>query len=478
MNRNVSSPFFVYICNCCFSNGVCYLNLIFMKIFRQEISESHYNIVKGERVVELLCRYKWFVLGENGANEMLTFREDGLLTISNKGKRRQGVWRYNTHARLVYLSKSPHSCYLSPFFWNKVVLVLRLREEDGYLFLINAAAKRFDCMVLEDFNAYASQWEQGQAVKREKVEFLKKMRSEPVKLVSKWEEMGVGEDLSDERFIRLAELWIENERLLKEKAALKQKQSNEKLKSDNARLLAEQKEMTERDFQRMSALEKQLNQLEQQRNEARDEVSQLIQRLIKEIELCIDLMKERQELNQQKNDALLQLDELKKQLESREQPDRPNQAEQPRQAEQPHQAQQPYRLEEQVQLIKQTFLRRIKMEVGSYLRSESLDIDITTDRILSKDKKYKKMKRKKIIVAITMAVLVVFAFSGFWSTIQYDETNSYFESVAYSSFLFIGAVSTILVYCVYAMNEESYKMELKRKIEEKLRNNFINSLKL
>lgn len=77
-----------------------------------------------------------------------------------------------------------------------------------------------------------------------------------------------------------------------------------------------------------------------------------------------------------------------------------------------------------------------------------------------------------------MAVLVVFAFSGFWSTIQYDETNSYFESVAYSSFLFIGAVSTILVYCVYAMNEESYKMELKRKIEEKLRNNFINSLKL
>ena len=118
------------------------------------------------------------------------------------------------------------------------------------------------------------------------------------------------------------------------------------------------------------------------------------------------------------------------------------------------------------------------MEVGSYLRSESLDIDITTDRILSKDKKYKKMKRKKIIIAITMAALVVFAFSGFWSTIQYDETNSYFESVAYSSFLFIGAVSTILVYCVHEMNEESYKMELKQKIEEKLRNNFINSLKL
>lgn len=475
MNRNVSSPFFIYICNCCFSNGVCYLNLIFMKIFRQEISESHYNIVKGERVVELLCRYKWFVLGENGANEMLTFREDGLLTISNKGKRRQGIWRYNTHARLVYLSKSPHSCYLSPFFWNKVVLVLRLREEDGYLFLINAAAKRFDCMVLEDFNAYASQWEQGQAVKREKVGFLKKMRSEPVKLVSKWEEMGVGEDLSDERFIRLAELWIENERLLKEKTALKQKQSNEKLKSDNSRLLAEQKEMTERDFQRMSALEKQLNQLEQQRNEAQDEVSQLIQRLIKEIELCIDLMKERQELNQQKNDALLQLDELKKQLEQPQPQQQPQQLEPPPLPDCQPQVDQ---YEENIRKFKESYLIWIKSRVEGYLQLESYNLTIETDLILSKDKKYKKMKRKKIIVAITMAVLVVFAFSGFWSTIQYDETNSYFESVAYSSFLFIGAVSTILVYCVHEMNEESYKMELKQKIEEKLRNNFINSLKL
>lgn len=357
MNRNVSSPFFVYICNCCFSNGVCYLNLIFMKIFRQEISESHYNIVKGERVVELLCRYKWFVLGENGADEMLTFREDGLLTISNKGKRRQGVWRYNTHARLVYLSKSPHSCYLSPFFWNKVVLVLRLREEDGYLFLINAAAKRFDCMVLEDFNAYASQWEQGQAVKREKVGFLKKMRSEPVKLVSKWEEMGVGEDLP--------------------------------------------------------ILKKQLEQPQQ--------------------------------------------------LEPPPLPDCQPQVDQ---------------YEENIRKFKESYLIWIKSRVEGYLQLESYNLTIETDLILSKDKKYKKMKRKKIIIAITMAALVVFAFSGFWSTIQYDETNSYFESVAYSSFLFIGAVSTILVYCVHEMNEESYKMELKQKIEEKLRNNFINSLKL
>ena len=48
-----------------------------MKIFQQEISESHRNVVKGQHVRGLLCEHKWFVLGENGVDEILTFWEDG-----------------------------------------------------------------------------------------------------------------------------------------------------------------------------------------------------------------------------------------------------------------------------------------------------------------------------------------------------------------------------------------------------------------
>ena len=42
-----------------------------MKIFKQEISDSHRNVVKGQQMAKILPSYAWFVLGENGADESL-----------------------------------------------------------------------------------------------------------------------------------------------------------------------------------------------------------------------------------------------------------------------------------------------------------------------------------------------------------------------------------------------------------------------
>lgn len=436
-----------------------------MKIFQQEISESHRNIVKSEGLKDLLCKHRWLVLGENGGDELLTFREDGVLTILNKGKRRQGIWRYNSHTRSVYLAKFDFTCNLLLFFWNKVVLVLQLQKNSGYLFLINAAyADRFDCMLLEDFNAYASQWEQGQAVKREKAESLKNMRTEQGKTVRKLEKMGVGKYLSEEQFAYLAELWAENEQTLKEEEAKKREQLRIKLKSAASHQLAEHMKMAEKKYS---------EQLKQQRREAEDEVSQLRQKLIKEIELCIDLMKEQEELNLQKNAAQQQLGELKKQSYNRE-PSGP--LVQPEPSERQKQPEPSDPLEQHILMVKNNLFKHIKVRVNSYLQSRSFYTDIEMDKTLDKDKKYKKIWMTKIIVMTVLATLMLFLFPELWNIIYYEGAIDYLGILLYTFFLFLFGGSTILAYCFFNLSEESYKAKLKDKIAEKHQNDFIDSL--
>lgn len=439
-----------------------------MKIFQQEISESHRNVVKGQHVRGLLCEHKWFVLGENGVDEILTFWEDGFLTISNKGKKRKGTWRYNSYNQSVHLVKSDFICDLRLFFWNRVVLVLQLREDNGYLFLINAAYKdRFDCMVLEDFNAYASQWEHEQAAKGQKMEALKNLKIGQKMILEELETMRTSGDLSGKLVTRLAELWAKNEQRLEEEVTRKQKRLREKQKSEVSHLLAEQKEMTKKYSGQVVELKE---QLELQKHEAHEEVSQLRNKLIKELDQNIALIGERRNLWEQKIDAQRKMNELKRQLDSREQPEQPKQPEAPKQPEPSD------RLEQLILTIKQDIFGLMKMKVKDYIRFRSLDIGIEMDIALDKDKKYKKMFMTKIIVITSLAVLVLFLLPYLWNIIYYDNLGDYLEILLYTSFLFIGGAFTILAYYFFNLSEDSYKVKLKGKIEEEHNNDFMDSL--
>ena len=73
-----------------------------MKIFQQEISESHRNLVKGQQMAKILPSYAWFVLGENGADESLIFYQNGTFVITQNNEEKKGLWQYNSTLQTLY----------------------------------------------------------------------------------------------------------------------------------------------------------------------------------------------------------------------------------------------------------------------------------------------------------------------------------------------------------------------------------------
>lgn len=69
-----------------------------MKIFQQEISESHRNVVKGQQMAKILPSYAWFVLGENGADESLIFYQNGTFVITQNNEEKKGLWAIQLHS--------------------------------------------------------------------------------------------------------------------------------------------------------------------------------------------------------------------------------------------------------------------------------------------------------------------------------------------------------------------------------------------
>lgn len=71
-----------------------------------------------------------------------------------------------------------HKCFAS-FFRNNEVLVLKLHQEDAYLFLIKSeCVNKFDYHVLEDFNTYAERWESAQIAKGKKEKFWEELKEQ------------------------------------------------------------------------------------------------------------------------------------------------------------------------------------------------------------------------------------------------------------------------------------------------------------
>lgn len=129
-----------------------------MKTFRLKIPDSCYTIGQRLQVKMLLLKHKWFVLGENGYEDLLTFHRNGALLIYLKEKETKGFWTYNTKTNSLALReiKNKPSRALRPFFWDSYLLVFKLHTLDEYLFLVNAD-KAYKLLVnpLDCFEKYA-----------------------------------------------------------------------------------------------------------------------------------------------------------------------------------------------------------------------------------------------------------------------------------------------------------------------------------
>lgn len=129
-----------------------------MKTFRLKIPDSCYTISQKLQVKMLLLKHKWFVLGENGYEDLLTFHRNGALLIYLKEKETKGFWTYNIKTNSLALReiKNKPSRALRPFFWDSYLLVFKLHTLDEYLFLVNAD-KAYKLLVnpLDCFEKYA-----------------------------------------------------------------------------------------------------------------------------------------------------------------------------------------------------------------------------------------------------------------------------------------------------------------------------------
>ena len=150
-----------------------------MKIFQQEISESHRNVVKGQQMAKILPSYAWFVLGENGADESLIFYQNGTFVITQNNEEKKGLWQYNSTLQTLYMRRDDNISALHPFFRNNEVLVLKLHQDDAYLILIKSeCVNKFEYQVLEDFNTYAERWESAQIAKGKKEKFWEELKEQ------------------------------------------------------------------------------------------------------------------------------------------------------------------------------------------------------------------------------------------------------------------------------------------------------------
>lgn len=250
-----------------------------MKIFQQEISESHCNIVKGQQMAKILPSYAWFVLGENGADESLIFYKNGTFVITQNDEVREGLWQYRTTLQALYMRRDDNISILHPFFRNNEVLVLKLHQEDAYLFLIKAeCVNKFDCHVLEDFNTYAERWECAQIArgKKEKFwEYLKEQRTPIDRRPVKAEKEKLL--FLEEKTARTIEEWEKREQMLKQDFEYKKQQYKKKFEAQMAQKLREREREIEIDFMhRMAAQEAGFQELlVRQRREAQTELSRL-----------------------------------------------------------------------------------------------------------------------------------------------------------------------------------------------------------
>lgn len=250
-----------------------------MKIFQQEISESHCNIVKGQQMAKILPSYAWFVLGENGADESLIFYKNGTFVITQNDEVREGLWQYRTTLQALYMRRDDNISILHPFFRNNEVLVLKLHQEDAYLFLIKAeCVNKFDCHVLEDFNTYAERWECAQIArgKKEKFwEYLKEQRTPIDRRPVKAEKEKLL--FLEEKTARTIEEWEKREQMLKQDFEYKKQQYKKKFEAQMAQKLREREREIEIDFMhRMAAQEARFQELlVRQRHEAQTELSRL-----------------------------------------------------------------------------------------------------------------------------------------------------------------------------------------------------------
>lgn len=132
-----------------------------MKTFKLKIAESCYSVSDTLSVRGLLLKHKWFVLGENGYEELLTFQRTGVLSVfSNNQEDKTGSWVYNTKNRSLALRGSRIiiiNRMLRPFFWDGCLLVFKLSGVEEYLFLVNVEKSRqLEINPLDAFEAYAN----------------------------------------------------------------------------------------------------------------------------------------------------------------------------------------------------------------------------------------------------------------------------------------------------------------------------------
>lgn len=130
-----------------------------MKTFQLQIPDSYYSITDSMRIKWLLWKHKWFVLGENGYEELLTFQRDSTLVVFSNKKEERGSWGYNNKASSLVIRgiKEKINRTLRPFFWDGCLLVFKLNGVDEYFFLVNAEkAGKLNVSPLESFEAYAN----------------------------------------------------------------------------------------------------------------------------------------------------------------------------------------------------------------------------------------------------------------------------------------------------------------------------------
>lgn len=230
-------------------------------------------------MAKILPSYAWFVLGENGADESLIFYKNGTFVITQNDEVREGLWQYRTTLQALYMRRDDNISILHPFFRNNEVLVLKLHQEDAYLFLIKAeCVNKFDCHVLEDFNTYAERWECAQIArgKKEKFwEYLKEQRTPIDRRPVKAEKEKLL--FLEEKTARTIEEWEKREQMLKQDFEYKKQQYKKKFEAQMAQKLREREREIEIDFMhRMAAQEAGFQELlVRQRREAQTELSRL-----------------------------------------------------------------------------------------------------------------------------------------------------------------------------------------------------------
>lgn len=129
-----------------------------MKTFQLNISDSCFSISDNLNVKRLLLLHKWFVLGENGYEELLTFQRSGMLILCSNEKEEKKEWIYNNKTlSLALRGVKTITRMLRPFFWDGYLLVFKLNAVDEYLFLVSAEkAHLLEINPLDAFETYAS----------------------------------------------------------------------------------------------------------------------------------------------------------------------------------------------------------------------------------------------------------------------------------------------------------------------------------